>query len=68
MSPQTFSGLFVRFKMEDDSPVIYGLELNVSGQFIGLPFALQTSFVNNFKGLSSMKKFINTGIVKNYLQ
>ena len=44
------------FKMEDDSPVIYGLELNVSNQLIGLPFALQTSFVNNFKGLSFLKK------------
>ena len=42
--------------MEDDSPVIYGLELNVSNQLIGLPFALQTSFVNNFKGLSFLKK------------
>ena len=61
MSPQTFSGFFVRFKMEDDSPVIYGLELNVSSQFIGLPFALQTKFVNNFKGLSSIKKLLTQG-------
>ena len=43
--------------MEDDSPVIYGLELNVSSQFIGLPFALQTSFAHNFKERSSIKKF-----------
>ena len=55
LSPQTFSGFFVRFKMEDDSPVIYGLELNVSSQFIGLPFALQTSFVNN-QGTKLYKK------------
>ena len=61
LSPQTFSGFFVRFKMEDDSPVIYGLELNVSSQFIGLPFALQTKFVNNFKGLSSIKKLLTQG-------
>lgn len=54
LSPQTFSGFFVRFKMEDDSPVIYGLELNVSSQFIGLLFVLQTSFVNNFKGPCSV--------------
>lgn len=53
LSPQAFSG-FVRFKMEDDSPVIYGLELNVSSRFIGLLFVLQTSFVNNFKGPCSV--------------
>jgi len=34
LSPQTFSSFFLSFKMEDDSPVIYGLELNVSSQFI----------------------------------
>lgn len=56
--------------MEDDSPVIYGLELNVSNQLIGLPFALQTSFVNNFEGLSFFREnLVNTEIfVKNCLK
>ena len=41
--------------MEDDSPVIYGLELNVSSQFIGLPFVLQMNFDNNYKESSSLQ-------------
>ena len=54
--------------MEDDSPVIYGLELNVSSQFIGLLFLLKTSFDNNFKGPSSIVNLIKTGIVNNCLK
>lgn len=54
--------------MEDDSPVIYGLELNVSGQFIGLPFVLQMNFDNDFKGSSSLQNLINTKIVKNSMK
>jgi len=57
--------------MEDDSPVIYGLELNVSRQFIGLLFLLKTS-VKNFKEPSSILNLSNTGghtgIVKNCLK
>lgn len=41
--------------MEDDSPVIYGLELNVSSQFIGLPFVLQMNFDYNYKESSSLQ-------------
>lgn len=55
--------------MEDDSPVIYGLELNVSGQFIASPFVLQLmNFDNDFKGSSSLQNLINTKIVKNSMK